>query len=281
MVFTILTIQSRSQAMEVHHHKHTPGHKKKWKGFLGEFFMLFLAVFSAFVAENLREHYVEKSREKEYVQSMIDDLGRDTLQLHQASRINTKVVKGIDSLLYYIKADMNDDTRKKLYAFSPYVTGSILYENSSGTISQLKNAGGLRLIKDTASVNGIVAYDQFNELLRKDGQAYYSQTMAIIDLLGQLLDFSIAKQQLLSKQQQHSSYFVKTDPDKLRELYNKCFMQQRIISGYILYLDKQYEDAKKLIGVLRKHYHLEQNKNRQSSSAGDTLHKDSISTPQK
>jgi len=269
--------------MDVHQHKHTGGHHKNWKEYVSEFLMLFLAVFCGFIAENIREHYVEKSREKEYVQSMIDDLKRDTLQLHQASRVNGKIVKAADSLLYYLRAERSDSAKKKIYIFGGYFAGSVLYENSNGTLTQLKNAGGLRLIKDTAAVNGIVAYDQFNELLRKDGLAYYSQTMAIIDLLGEVLDFSIAKPQLLPKNAAGTpAYFIKNDPDKLRVLYNKCYMQQRIISGYAGYLDKQYADATKLLALLQKNYHLG------STSAADTTsiknnsyHKDTINPPKK
>jgi hypothetical protein len=267
--------------MDVHHH-HTPGHSMNWKEYLSGFLMLFLAVFFGFVAENIREHYVEKSREKEYAQSMIDDLRRDTLQLHQTSRVNTKIVSGIDSLLLYLKKDLDDSTRKKLYFFSGYVTGSILYESANGTLTQLKNAGGLRLIKDTATVNGISSYDQFNELLRKEGQAYYSQTMALIDLLSEVLDFSVAKPKLMPKTRAASPvFFVKNDPDKLRLLYNKCFMQQQIINAYIRQLDIQYKNAEKLIGVLEKNYHFKKTPVKTSGPRRDTLHKDSISPSKK
>jgi hypothetical protein len=43
--------------MEVHKHPHHVAHKKKWSEYLLEFFMLFLAVFLGFIAENVREHY--------------------------------------------------------------------------------------------------------------------------------------------------------------------------------------------------------------------------------
>jgi len=52
--------------MEVHHHSHTS--RKKWTHYFWEFFMLFLAVFCGFLAENEREHYVESKREKIYTE---------------------------------------------------------------------------------------------------------------------------------------------------------------------------------------------------------------------
>ena len=65
--------------MEVHHHAHHEG-KKNWKSYFWEFLMLFLAVFCGFLAENFREHQVEKDRERVYVQSLIKDYAYDTLQ---------------------------------------------------------------------------------------------------------------------------------------------------------------------------------------------------------
>jgi hypothetical protein len=57
--------------MEVHHHSH---HPKKWKEYITEFLMLFLAVSLGFLAENLREGYVEKERSHELVSSFIKDV---------------------------------------------------------------------------------------------------------------------------------------------------------------------------------------------------------------
>lgn len=59
--------------MEVHH-PHHPAHKKKWSEYLLEFVMLFAAVTLGFFAENIREGYIEKEHEHEYMVSMLEDL---------------------------------------------------------------------------------------------------------------------------------------------------------------------------------------------------------------
>lgn len=63
--------------MEAHHPHHVT-HKKKWPEYLLEFFMLFLAVFLGFVAENIRKQSVEKHREKQFIQSFVEDLKIDS-----------------------------------------------------------------------------------------------------------------------------------------------------------------------------------------------------------
>ena len=67
--------------MEVHAHAHTPG--KKWTHYFWEFFMLFLAVFCGFLAENEREHLVEHKQEKQYMKLMLEDVKTDTAELQK------------------------------------------------------------------------------------------------------------------------------------------------------------------------------------------------------
>jgi hypothetical protein len=57
--------------METHHP--SPPHKKKWCYYLFDFFMLFLAISLGFYVDNLREHYVENKREKQYETFNRDD----------------------------------------------------------------------------------------------------------------------------------------------------------------------------------------------------------------
>lgn len=86
--------------MEVHHHSHTE--RKKWKHYLFEFLMLFLAVFAGFLAENQREHYIEHRREKTYIRSIAEDLGQDINQLDSIIRTRKRLDKIMDSNLYFI-----------------------------------------------------------------------------------------------------------------------------------------------------------------------------------
>src|ERR1700761_7505364 len=67
--------------MEVHHHPNVE--KKNFKEYLLEFIMIFLAVAMGFFAENIREGISEKSRAKEFAQSMLKDLKADTEVLHR------------------------------------------------------------------------------------------------------------------------------------------------------------------------------------------------------
>jgi hypothetical protein len=233
--------------MEVHTHKHQPEHKKNWKEYIGEFFMLFLAVFSGFIAENLRENYTEREKGHQYITSMVSDLEKDTLLLKQTIAVNRKILKGIDSLLHYLKEPPTETAIKKIYLYGSYVGGSILFESENGTITQLKNAGGLRLIRDTASLNSISVYEQFDELTKKQGDAYYKSTLALLDIMEQIMDFSVVTHPT-------TGFYLSKDADKIRYFYNKCYIQNQIIGGYCTNLEGQKKEGARDIAILRKNY---------------------------
>src|SRR5262245_58976717 len=77
---TTSNFEPQTGSMEVHHHGHVH-HQKKWKEYLFQFFMLFLAVFCGFLAEYALEHKIERDRERQYVRSFIEDLDADTISL--------------------------------------------------------------------------------------------------------------------------------------------------------------------------------------------------------
>src|SRR5436853_1984113 len=66
----------QSKEMEIHHHGHVH-EQSKWKEYLFQFLMLFLAVALGFATEKFREHQVERSMEKEYIASLVSDVTND------------------------------------------------------------------------------------------------------------------------------------------------------------------------------------------------------------
>src|SRR4030095_4856176 len=93
--------ESETPSMEVHHPLHVH-HSKKWKDYLFEFFMLFLAVTAGFLMENQREHYVEQLRVKQYAKSLVSDLKKDTAMINDELRQLKFTIRQIDSLSAYV-----------------------------------------------------------------------------------------------------------------------------------------------------------------------------------
>ncbi len=137
--------------MEVHKHPHHVAHKKKWGEYLLEFFMLFLAVFLGFVAENIRETSVEHEREKEYAKALYDEFYADSIAV--ANKLNARLdkEKDCDYLSAYIKDSSLTNLPKEFYPVYTtvfYLINSYTFEPKDGVLSQLKSSGSLRYFKN-------------------------------------------------------------------------------------------------------------------------------------
>jgi hypothetical protein len=144
--------------MEVHAHTHTE--RKKWQHYFWEFLMLFLAVFAGFLAENQREHYIEHQREKQFINSLTHDIETDIAKL--ITLIDNRNIREskLDSLGALLNSDSAQYFTKDIYFLATTIPRITLFQftQSDGTMQQLKNSGGLRLIRNRIVVDSIVKY---------------------------------------------------------------------------------------------------------------------------
>ena len=128
--------------MEVHHHAHTS--RKKWTHYFWEFLMLFLAVFCGFLAEYQLEHVIEHNKEKEYMQSMVEDLEQDTTEINRVVTTLSEYNNNSDTVLTILEsAPAKDHANIKHLYLLHYNLGAEVAGLSQRTMSQLKNAGGI------------------------------------------------------------------------------------------------------------------------------------------
>ncbi|MBV9988102.1 MAG: hypothetical protein JO301_10505 [Chitinophagaceae bacterium] len=146
--------------MEVHKHPHHVTHKKQWSEYLLEFAMLFLAVFLGFIAENIREGSVEKHREKEFMESLARDLATDIAAVDYGLPRKEGKNNAIDSFFMYFAENNNAAAISgKLFKTLRRTTWDNRIERNTITISQLKNAGNMRLIRNKSVADSIASYD--------------------------------------------------------------------------------------------------------------------------
>jgi hypothetical protein len=166
------TIPPQTQPpMEVHHHAHTP--RKKWNHYLWEFIMLFLAVFCGFLAEYQLEHTIEKDRELQYMKSILSDLVADTVHLSEGFPRKEERIKAIDSLFDYFY--VNKDKKiipAYVHNLMRRTSWDRAYDRNNITMTQLKNAGNMRLIRKKNVADSILSYD----FLWERADSYYKQT---------------------------------------------------------------------------------------------------------
>ena len=241
--------------MEVHHHGHHEG-KKNWKSYLWEFLMLFLAVFCGFLAEYQLEHTIEHQREKEYIISMIEDAKTDMANIEKSIRVNTLRANRLDTLallcLNY-DATMNYD----IHRFFRYgLIHPDFITPTERTIQQLKNAGGMRLLRKKDAINSIVQYDDIAKKLINQQAFYELYQNKSIDAGSKVINFENLK--LGSLQFRNTSgKLSNTDNLKLIEFGNMVYMYSGVVKFYVTRLKDTNGQAVRLTETLEKEYDLD------------------------
>ena len=166
---SIANIQPQIKSMETHHpHVH---HQKKWKEYLFEFLMLFLAVTIGFFVENTREHYVEQKRAKQFLESLLVDVRTNTKNLDSLLKQDNEIIVNHDSLVLWLLADSVSIDRA---AFANKL-GAVWIRNflvRKETYEQMKSSGSLRYVGDIEFLKSLMDYERITNFAQYRNQEF-------------------------------------------------------------------------------------------------------------
>ena len=235
--------------------------KKSWKGYSLDFIMLFLAVSLGFMADNFRERASERSKEIEYIRSMIEDVEEDRVNIKAAIDVNTQKIQGLDSLLN-ICFNYSDTDADKLDINRHFI--QVLYHPefltpTDLTMQQLKNAGGMRLIKSKTAINDIIRYDTKLKKITNQQLYYENYQNKAIDRGTEIFNIHNLLFALRNPDERMSpKYYELLDKDdlKLKEFGNSIAMYKGIIEYYVRLLSEMNEQGDVLMETLKSEYKL-------------------------
>jgi hypothetical protein len=143
--------------MEVHHHSH---HPKKWKEYITEFLMLFLAVSLGFLAENIREEQIVAHQTESVMAQLYHELQKDTASVHRIDVMHNKQDTATIVLENYILNTNLEDIKVNFFYLHNFLcTREGIFETSCIALDQLKFAGILKNVKDSKLRDCIEKYD--------------------------------------------------------------------------------------------------------------------------
>ncbi len=180
-----------TEDMEVHHHTHHEHGKRNWKSYFWEFLMLFLAVFCGFLAEYQLEHKIERDREKQYMFSLYRDLKTDTLNLSALIKGTRDDIANNDSLFDIFRSKKYLQETSGAYFFGRRVVTLRPFYPTDGTITQLENSGGLRLIRSRAIVDSIQSYKLAVSFLKNIQEFEREHFVLARSLMGKIFDANV------------------------------------------------------------------------------------------
>ena len=135
-----------------------------------EFLMLFIAITLGFFVENYREGLYDKEKEKEIIVSFINDIEEDIKELDIVIQRREIRETRIDSILYILNNDLQDNFGRNLYYYARYLPRPFVFWANNTTNEELKYSGNFILIKNQKIIDALLEYDDnyvFIDFIRK------------------------------------------------------------------------------------------------------------------
>ena len=243
--------------MEVHH-AHHPAHKKKISEYFLEFFMLFFAVTLGFFAENQREHYIESLREKQYMESFLEDIAKDKIEIAATRNFTTTQISYLDTAINILSSNqLTPQNIILLYRSSLKTGGNRPITFIDRTSAQLRS-GGMRLIRDKKVATLISEYWQLiTQINRYEGVTIDGYKSSIKNMTYKIFDgtnYVDPKTKSIKKGATLMTY----DPILLKEYNNRLLnLKYDLYNFSMLYfyneLDKKIDTLQKEISAA---YHI-------------------------
>ena len=246
--------------MEVHHHAHTE--RKKWTHYFWEFLMLFLAVFCGFLAEYQLEHKIEKSREKQFMKSMIEDLRADTANISNLKKLRDARMRMSDSLIGSILEKRYTKNGADFYFWGRNISRRAFFFSADGTMQQLKNSGGLRLISKTSITDKIIAYDVLYREILIQQQLEETHVNEYRDIAGRVFVASVFRRMtnlqdtILIEKPEGNPQLTDHSPALLNEMANKLNYWSVGSTRLQNLLEQLRKMAAEIIELIKKEYRL-------------------------
>ena len=254
--------------MEVHHHPHVE--KKTFTEYLLEGLMIFLAVTMGFIAENIREYFADKEKEKQNIENIVKCLSTDTTELKKIIALNINQLNYVDSLLSLKGSNLlTIENNQKFYVYTlTGLYGDWFFKPNDAAMQQLKASGSLRLIRNQSVIDSLFQYDRTNAEMKDQQEiCYYLMKNEWIkfEKIADQSEFRNKKKfeagtenGLLYYRAKYSEpLYVSNDKNELRLFYSNAATYGETIEFYIKYAQQQLRYTKSMIAFIKKEYHLD------------------------
>lgn len=251
--------ETEADQMEIHTHGHIH-ETKKWKEYLFQFIMLFLAISLSFLVENQREHYIEAQRAKVLAVSLIQNLKSDLNEAEVVTANSDTIIMNNNSVIAELNKprELQNDSvihrsgLQKIQRFN-------VFDSNSGTYEQVKNSGALRYFKPEI-VSQLTSYETNRNYILKMSKLYLDFHS------GSLEPFCLKNcnpkfiEAILNKKPIPNPVFInKPTPEFLNQIYNYALHLNRLNQQQILIVKRHSDRAKSLIKLISEEYHIDEN----------------------
>ena len=248
--------------MEVHHHPDLHHKPKKWKEYLMEFLMIFLAVTLGFFAENIREQTVNNEKEKHYAERLTADLTKDTIHINYLIDQQLLLLDKMSNTLK-INSDSIYELQRQRSFYSNFIffySWVPVFLRTESTITQLKSSGGLNVMSKPSLVDSIGSLDNNYDVLKYNNDWYIKSCESVLSVADQFIVVhkmpSAFTDTAFAFPPPGTKIFFNYDTRLSAQLYNKIKIEQAMLD-LIVFLERQYKtESGNLLNLLQKEYQL-------------------------
>jgi hypothetical protein len=195
--------------------------------------------------------------------SLVNDLKADTVNMTQAIDSNMKKVDSLTAMMSLSRKSLADkEVRKSLYRYTALWVGRYyMFVSQDATMMQLKNGGGLRLIRRDHVADSIALYDNELKDVLAAGELYRGAFVAGLDASQEIIDYTAYHDPAFADVWQGTPKvllpLVTEDPQKIHLFYNKIDFEIGATRNYINNMKDRLPIMVRLIGFLQREYDLD------------------------
>lgn len=233
----------------------------------GSFLMLFLAVFCGFLAENLREHFVEHQREKQYMITLLEYLEIDTATMSKLRSTLREVILRKDSIKTYLKPPIIKKITPSYIKESYAILTLRGFSYNGRTVDQPRSAGNYRLKRNKNVTDSLIQYDKrMRGTFIKSYNVIYESRFILIELQSDIIYFGYEREDFdqngnpiedsLKKRNQWPLRLLPDDTKILNHYYNSCLAHIGFNEDLYAWIGAMQSKAENLTVLIKKEYHL-------------------------
>ena len=251
---------SEIKTMEVHHHPHVE--KKSFKEYLLEGLMIFLAVTMGFIAENIREGIIERQKEHEYIESIVEDLKEDQKYFDERINYFENKLEQLDTLINIANTKGKIENTELFYYYGNVAARYESIVLHTGTIDEIKNGGGLHLIRKQKIPKRMMEYYNYLNVIKN-----VEDRMSLTDDKYRQAFIEVADPvvfESFSPWKSNSRIDIGTNPplrnysqDALAKLSGNILFMRVLRSRVFTLVEELQKNGKNLLALIQKEYHLE------------------------
>lgn len=255
--------QQADTLMEVHHHPELPhGEKKRFKEYILEGLMIFLAVTMGFFAESLREHINDHDKELQYMKTFAQDLQTDSVNIC-ASLLHLDTVSfHIHELIGLMNSPEMVTKGALMYYDARIATTNLTFHGTDRTLTQLKNSGGYSVIKNKAVIDSITNYESqidryaiTNTVAMQEAQLLYP---GMSKLFKAIVFESMVTDKYIVIMPPGNPQLISKDPALINELTYYLHQRESTLIASKVFLNKVQVREKNVYAFLHKEYKLDE-----------------------